>query len=302
MKFFLAPNPEEKNPKIIQKKQNIFLGIILFLGMSAFIIGFFQTVGKISSAFIPKVAKKSNTAISSINNTKQLTQEEQIALLKNKDTDKDGINDFDELSVYQTSPYVKDSDSDGKTDKQEVDAGTDPNCVAGKECLASSYAAAMGTNTATSAANTSASVSGTGALSSQDLRASLKNLGVPASLVDSMDDATLKKVYEDTMAETGISQIDLTSGTLTNSIGALTPPTTTGSEITLDSLLNMSPAQIRQLLKESGVSDSDLSQVDDNTLQLIYQQMIKEEMGNATNANLNLNASVNNNLNTNSTP
>ena len=56
------------------------------------------------------------------------------AALKNKDTDGDGLNDYDELYIYGTSPYLPDSDSDGLTDKQEIESGTDPNCPTGQNC------------------------------------------------------------------------------------------------------------------------------------------------------------------------
>lgn len=51
-----------------------------------------------------------------------------------RDTDKDGLNDFDELYVYGTSPYITDTDSDGINDKAEVDKGTNPLCPEGQSC------------------------------------------------------------------------------------------------------------------------------------------------------------------------
>ena len=54
--------------------------------------------------------------------------------LKNKDTDGDGLSDWDELYFYNTSPYLEDSDSDGFIDKQEIDNDQDPNCPAGRDC------------------------------------------------------------------------------------------------------------------------------------------------------------------------
>lgn len=62
-------------------------------------------------------------------------QEQLIALqLQQQDTDTDGLNDFDELNLYFTSPYLVDSDSDGISDKEEVDSGKDPNCPGGQDC------------------------------------------------------------------------------------------------------------------------------------------------------------------------
>lgn len=54
--------------------------------------------------------------------------------LRGKDTDSDGLSDWDELYFYKTSPYLEDSDSDGFTDKEEIDNSKDPNCPAGRDC------------------------------------------------------------------------------------------------------------------------------------------------------------------------
>lgn len=56
------------------------------------------------------------------------------ARLQQIDTDHDGLNDYDELNFYSTSPYLPDTDSDGTPDKTEIDRGTDPTCVEGKPC------------------------------------------------------------------------------------------------------------------------------------------------------------------------
>ena len=53
---------------------------------------------------------------------------------KTKDTDGDGLVDYDELYVFRTSPYLADSDSDGFDDMQEVYSGNDPNCPTGNDC------------------------------------------------------------------------------------------------------------------------------------------------------------------------
>ncbi len=53
---------------------------------------------------------------------------------KKKDTDGDGLSDWEEKNIHQTSPYLKDTDGDGISDKEEIDKGTDPNCPEGKEC------------------------------------------------------------------------------------------------------------------------------------------------------------------------
>lgn len=56
--------------------------------------------------------------------------------LQLRDTDRDGISDFDEMYIYSTSAYLADSDSDGIPDKVEIDSGNDPLCAVGKDCSA----------------------------------------------------------------------------------------------------------------------------------------------------------------------
>jgi len=55
--------------------------------------------------------------------------------LNTQDSDKDGISDYNELNLYNTSPYLEDTDSDGINDKTEIDAGEDPNCPVGQNCF-----------------------------------------------------------------------------------------------------------------------------------------------------------------------
>ncbi len=55
-------------------------------------------------------------------------------LLQEKDTDQDGLSDYDEIYTYKTSPYLEDTDSDGLSDQQEIISGSDPKCPQGKNC------------------------------------------------------------------------------------------------------------------------------------------------------------------------
>lgn len=72
----------------------------------------------------------SNTLNSAIEKDSEDSEES----LRNKDTDGDGLSDWDELYFYKTSPYLEDSDSDGFADKEEIDNSKDPNCPAGRDC------------------------------------------------------------------------------------------------------------------------------------------------------------------------
>ncbi|WKZ25073.1 MAG: thrombospondin type 3 repeat-containing protein [Patescibacteria group bacterium] len=73
--------------------------------------------------------KNNNSAQSGQSNQASLEQE-----LRAKDTDGDGLSDWDELYVYGTSPYMVDTDGDGISDYDEIIAGTDPLCAEGQVC------------------------------------------------------------------------------------------------------------------------------------------------------------------------
>ena len=62
------------------------------------------------------------------------TEELEDVKLRITDTDEDGLYDWDELNIFQTSPYLADTDSDGISDSEEIELGEDPNCEKGKTC------------------------------------------------------------------------------------------------------------------------------------------------------------------------
>ena len=132
-----------------------------------------------------------------------------------KDSDGDGILDYEEVNLYHTSPYLEDSDSDGISDKQEISQGSNPNCPAGKDCNASE---------ATSNANTSGSstvdilnfdslgldalssstdnTSGAGAITEVTpamIRQELLNSGVKQEDLDKVSDEDLIRIYEESL-------------------------------------------------------------------------------------------------------
>jgi Bacterial TSP3 repeat len=69
---------------------------------------------------------------------------------KNKDTDKDGLTDIEETTIYKTSPYLEDTDGDGISDFEEVRLGKDPLCPEGSTCGLINSQTALSTSTASS--------------------------------------------------------------------------------------------------------------------------------------------------------
>lgn len=59
---------------------------------------------------------------------------EEETINRTKDTDKDGLTDYDETNIYGTSPYLEDTDGDNISDFDEVRIGSDPLCAEGSDC------------------------------------------------------------------------------------------------------------------------------------------------------------------------
>ncbi len=109
------------------REQKVGFSLLLLFGVLTVGLGFLQIRNTIYNplAFDAPEQKNALAGIESDPNVR----------LQAIDTDQDGLSDYDELNFYSTSPYLPDSDSDGKTDKQEIEAGTDPNCAEGKLCV-----------------------------------------------------------------------------------------------------------------------------------------------------------------------
>lgn len=120
---------EEGNPVPSQLGRGQKIAVAVLAVFAVFVMGFWATQFKrsITDPLAYKGSQNSDNADTSLD---KLTDEE----LKTRDTDKDGLSDWDELNIYLTSPYLDDSDSDGYKDKEEVDNGNDPNCPVGREC------------------------------------------------------------------------------------------------------------------------------------------------------------------------
>lgn len=101
--------------------------ILLFaFALIAVGLGFLQMRNTIYGPFVIR-ADKTKTVSAFFSDEK--TRLQQI------DTDRDGLNDYEELNFYGTSPYLPDTDSDGVKDKEEIDRGADPLCKEGVSCL-----------------------------------------------------------------------------------------------------------------------------------------------------------------------
>jgi hypothetical protein len=121
-----TPNPLEKkkdaqSAKNLPRKQRL---AVIFLALGAILIVVFWAVQLSARLNKPFSAGKTTNSDNQATNTNSNL----------KDSDGDGLSDYEEINVYYTSPYLEDSDSDGILDKQEIAQETDPNCPTGKDC------------------------------------------------------------------------------------------------------------------------------------------------------------------------
>jgi len=99
--------------------------LLLIFGILAVGLGVLQLRNVIYGPFAIHLAAN--------NEVGQLFLDEETRL-QSIDTDHDGLNDYEELAFYETSPYLPDTDSDGIGDKVEIEQGTDPLCPKGEFC------------------------------------------------------------------------------------------------------------------------------------------------------------------------
>lgn len=111
----------------LSREQKAGFFFVIVCGLSALILGGQYLWTHLASPFVVSYTGPRFV-------TGSEAEQAQIAAQKKLDTDTDGINDYDELYVYKSSPYLNDSDSDGVLDGAEITSGQDPNCAVGAEC------------------------------------------------------------------------------------------------------------------------------------------------------------------------
>ncbi len=173
-----------KLPSGLTPEQKVASALLVILGLGGVILGFMSFGANIRRPFeLRLAAAPKGFELES----QRLAREEEES--KTRDTDEDGLSDYDELRVFRTSPYLKDTDSDGFDDKAEAFSGNDPNCPSGKTCgtvLSSEGAAAPApvlpaaptAPTSLDSLAAGASAAQSGFKTEADVAAYLKSLGI----------------------------------------------------------------------------------------------------------------------------
>ncbi len=113
------------------REQKIAVGILASCGLVALVFSFQRLGAGLNDPFM--VSRASFESAKQVVNTIDPTQTQE-AEARRRDTDGDGISDWDEQHVFGTSPYLADTDGDGIPDNVEIAMGENPNCPANKVC------------------------------------------------------------------------------------------------------------------------------------------------------------------------
>lgn len=122
----------------LTKEQKTGFVLLFIFALLTIAMGVLQMRNNIYNPYVLKSDKKTATA--------QAVVVDETAKLQAIDTDQDGLNNYEELFFYQTSPYLPDTDSDGLKDREEVVAGKDPLCPEGKKCEDAAEATGLSTS------------------------------------------------------------------------------------------------------------------------------------------------------------
>ena len=128
-------------------------------------------------------------------------ESQNIDELRRKDTDQDGLSDFDELYVHGTSPYLPDTDSDGISDSAEIAAGKDPNCPKGQDCYTQTASSGDESEAEESDLTDQEKASLIMDLDPGELREMLIQAGVPQETLDQLSDEELRNLVTEILGE-----------------------------------------------------------------------------------------------------
>lgn len=187
---------------ILSREQKTGLGMVVGFGSLALVFGVFFLWKHIASPFVISYVGPQFL-------TGDEKQQQEMETLKKQDTDTDGLDDYNELYVYRTSPYLKDSDSDGTEDQAEITQGEDPNCAPSMPCataaidvvspttlqgtFAEQIAANAGATPPPEAAATSADIGATlAAMTTDQIRTMLIQAGGDAASINALPDDDLR--------------------------------------------------------------------------------------------------------------
>jgi hypothetical protein len=233
------------------RQPKVFIVFLVIVGFLTIGLGFLKLNNYIKTPFLI------NFQNTSVDIRQALAKIKSDTLSSYTDTDKDGLTDNEELNAYHTSPYLADSDSDGASDYDEVQKGTDPNCnnKTGNCQLISSTSTSPNINGLIGDTGTETDE----AALAQIIRQGLLDNGANADDLAKIDDATLIQLYNEVAQENGDANANINLSTNTSKA----------------EMANYSIAQIKQALLAGGFKQTDLDKMTDQQVNSLWQDILK---------------------------
>lgn len=191
---------------VFSREQKVGYAVVVGCGALAVVLGLLYVGRHLNAPFAI-----SYTGSHILNADEQ--EARQIAEQKRSDTDGDTISDYDELYVYESSPYLTDTDSDGLSDDVEITSDSDPTCAVGDSCtdeaddlnldisINPEYEAQAQADAAQVAAAMEAMKETLANIPPSEIRAMLIQSGADPSEVDAMTDEEVSALYQEILTQ-----------------------------------------------------------------------------------------------------
>lgn len=249
---------EEKTDQAVARiektpTQKLIVSVLVLFSVGVIVLGFFQIKTFLEKPFFSQKLVEDKAKIRGPIEfyqylLEQNKNQEDLVTLQKRDSDLDGLTDYQETYIYHTNLYSADSDSDGVGDQEEAAKGTDPNCAANdSSCVQQNAAAPTG--------NTQGGQT-TNAPSLQDALGQAAMLG-----------ASITADSANTPRDSNSAMPTISSSTLQN----LTPEQ---KEEVKQYFQNLAPADLRALLIDQGFPQDQVNNLSDEDLKQTLDQLL----------------------------
>ena len=241
-----AFNNEFKNKGKKEINPRFLFGFIMIVAVVGLVFAGFGWFNSLKTPFLVR----SNVNASDLNLSLTNSDVANLLALQGKDTDLDGLSDYDELYVHRTSPYLPDTDSDGYPDGEEIQNAQDPNCPAGTDCGQSLTTPAVTPELPASMDN----------LTAEQIKSLLLQAGVTEEQISALSETELRQLYQEALQETQTAD---ESQTL--------------QELAPENANLVTPDQLRAILRDEGLNEEELNNLTDEDLNTLWQEILKDE-------------------------